>query len=52
MLQTRVENLQSQETDVKEMIDIIKEKAVALQLFSEDILKGIKMMEEAGRKAV
>ena len=25
MLQTRVENLQSQETDVKEMIDIINE---------------------------
>ena len=32
MLQTRVENLQSQETDVKEMIDIIKEMDPALKL--------------------
>ena len=52
MLQTRVEKLQSQETDVKEMIDIIKEMDPALKLEVKGILKGIKMMEEAGRKAV
>ena len=45
-------NLQSQETDVKEMIDIIKEMDPALKLEVKGILKGIKMMEEAGRKAV
>ena len=40
MLQTRVENLPSQETDVKEMIDIIKEMDPVLKMEVKGILKG------------